>query len=335
MNKCLLCKEKDANKTGSHIIPSFLMKRINGDGKRDHEVGFVIKNGVSYPYFGRDIYEDKRRTITDNEELLYSRDNYDVKDYILCNSCEDFFSSLESKYAPSLNLNFSADSNTINTKVSSSNALLFWCSIIWRISVTEHFGCRLRQDLEERVRLSLVNNSIEKLNVHYALFRCKDYSKTSKIGTLACMDIKDNNVLLLVDDFMLVMIFDLNEEEREVDFGEMKLKLRRNSLNNGEINEEISPIPNNIFTCIIQSFIVMVIRNMPIPENFKEMHKRIFREQIPENVLNDIFNMMQETGKLGDKYTIKHYSWCYKEVLKKHGLIVENEDNTYTIIKTQ
>lgn len=44
MNKCLLCKQNIADKTGSHIIPSFLMKRINGNGMRDHEIGFVIKN---------------------------------------------------------------------------------------------------------------------------------------------------------------------------------------------------------------------------------------------------------------------------------------------------
>lgn len=335
MNKCFLCKEIDANQTGSHIIPSFLMKRINGDGKRDHEVGFVIKNGVSYPYFGRDIYEDKRRTITDNEELLYSRDNYDVKDYILCKSCEKFFSSLESKYAPSLNLDFSTSSNTINTKVSPSEAFLFWCSLIWRASVTEHLGCRLRQDLEERLRLALVNNSIKELNVHYALFRCKDYSKTSELGTVVCMDTNDNCILLFVDDFMLAMIFDLNEEEREVDFGGIKLKLKRNSLNNGEKDEEISPIPHNVFTQLMHSLIIMVIRSISLPEKFIKIHKKIFGDQIPNDVLNDIFNIMQDTGKLGDKYTIEHYSLCYKEALMKHGLIVENEDNTYTIIKTR
>ena len=43
MSKCLLCRQREADKTGSHIIPSFLMKRINGDGKRDHEIGFKIK----------------------------------------------------------------------------------------------------------------------------------------------------------------------------------------------------------------------------------------------------------------------------------------------------
>jgi hypothetical protein len=48
MDKCLLCKKKEANKTGSHIIPSFLMKRINGGRVRDHEVGFVISvSGVT------------------------------------------------------------------------------------------------------------------------------------------------------------------------------------------------------------------------------------------------------------------------------------------------
>lgn len=335
MNKCLLCKENDANQTGSHIIPSFLMKRINGDGKRDHEVGFVIKNGIANPYFGRDIYEDKRRSITDNEELLYSRDNYDVKDYILCKSCEDFFGSLENKYAPSLNLSFSTSSNTVNTKVSSSDALLFWCSLIWRVSVTEHLGCRLRQNLEERLRLALINRSIEGLKVHYALFRCKDYSKTSDFGTFVCMDTKDNSVLIFVDDFMLVMIFDLNEEEHEVELLEIKLKLKRDKLNNGEKHEEIAPIPNNVFTQLIRSFIRMVIRDMQIPEKFNKMHEEIFSNQIPSEVLYDIFNIMQETRKLGDKYTVEHYSWCYIEALKKHRLIVENEDGTYTIIKTK
>ena len=107
MSKCLLCRQREADKTGSHIIPSFLMKRINGEGKRDHEIGFKIKQGIVDTYFGRDIYEEKRKDITDNEEKIYSRENYDVIDHIFCKDCEDFFASLESKYAPSLNLHFS------------------------------------------------------------------------------------------------------------------------------------------------------------------------------------------------------------------------------------
>lgn len=90
--KCLLCQCCDANKTGSHIVPSFLMKRINGDGKRDHEVGFKIMNGIVESYFGRDVYEDQRRAITDQEEKIESRENHDVRDYIFCNDCETLMS---------------------------------------------------------------------------------------------------------------------------------------------------------------------------------------------------------------------------------------------------
>lgn len=53
---------------------------------------------------------------------------------------------------------------------------------------------------------------------------------------------------------------------------------------------------------------------------------------MPDDILNEILNMMQNTGKSGDKYTIEHYAWCYKEVLIKHGLIQENKDNTFSII---
>lgn len=90
MSKCLLCQQREADKTGSHIIPSFLMKRVNGNGKRDHEIGFKIIHGIVDTYFGRDVYEEKRKDITDNEEKFYSRENYDVVDHILCKDCEVF-----------------------------------------------------------------------------------------------------------------------------------------------------------------------------------------------------------------------------------------------------
>lgn len=36
MEKCNLCKENDADKKGSHIVPHFLLKRIeNIEGKLD------------------------------------------------------------------------------------------------------------------------------------------------------------------------------------------------------------------------------------------------------------------------------------------------------------
>ncbi len=333
MNKCLLCQQNEADKTGSHIIPSFLMKRINGEGQRDHEIGFEIKDGIVDTYFGRDIYEEQRKSITDNEEKLYSRENYDVRDYVFCKSCENYFSSLESKYAQSLGLNFSEKENTKNNKVSPAEALLFWCSLIWRASVTGHLGSRLSPDLEERLRTALINNNIDGLNVHYALFRCKDYSKISGHGTSVCMDVIDNNILLFVDEFMLAMIFDMADEEHEFESFEIDLKLKKSSLNDGVRQEEISPIPSEIFSHLMSSIIRVFIKSMGIPEKFNKMHKTIFRTEKPTNILNEILDMMQNTRKIGDKYTIEHYAWCYKEVLKRYGLIIDNNDNTFTIVQ--
>ncbi len=329
MNNCLLCQQNEANKTGSHIIPSFLMKRINGEGLRDHEIGFKIKDGIVDTYFGRDIYEEQRKSITDNEEKLYSRENYDICDYVFCKSCENYFSSLESKYAQSLGLHFSEKGNTKNNKVSPAEALLFWCSLIWRASVTGHLGSRLSPELEERLRTALINNNTYGLNVHYALFRCKDYSKNSGHGTSVCMDVIDNNVLLFVDEFMLAMVFDMADEEQGFESFEIGLTLKRTSLNDGTKQEEISPIPPKIFSHLMSSIIRVLVKSMHIPPKFVELHKTLFGAELPNNILCDILELMQNTGKAGDKYTVNHYAWCYKEVLKKHGLIIEIGDKMF------
>lgn len=333
-NRCLLCKYREADKTGSHIIPSFLMKRINGDGQRDHEVGFKMKNGVVDTCFGRDIYEDKRREITDEEDKLESRDNLDVSDYLFCTECEKFFGQLESAYAQSLSLGYSKDKTTVNNKLSSLDALLFWCSIIWRVSVTGHLGQRLNPEYEERLRIALATNNTDDLNVKYALFKCKDYGKIDGRGTSLCMDVNDKTVLLVVDDFMLVMVFDIGAGQQEVKLMDIGVSLRPDSLNNGVKSEEISPMPVTIFDAVMKSVMCVAVRSMQLSDKFERLHDVLFGGVLPRELLNDILDLMQSHPcKLGDRYTVKHYACCYKEVLKKHGYIRENEDNTFTVIR--
>ena len=334
MNKeCLLCKHHNADKTGSHIIPSFFMKRINGDGKRDHEIGFAIKNGLVDSYFGRDVYEDQRRAITDQEEKMESRENYDVRDFIFCSDCEKYFSTLESAYAPSLLLNYTDGKNTVNNKVPSSVALLFWCSLVWRASVTGHLGHRLHPAYEERLRLALSINSIEDINVKYALFRCKDYRKVSGKGTAVCMDVKDNTVLMIVDDYMLIMVFNITGEQHEDVLMDIGLKLVPNKLNDGIKPEEIAPFPVDIFNLIMASVIRIAVKSMNLPNRFSGLHNALFGKSLPDDILNDILKLMQSHKcKLGDRYTIKNYAWCYKEVLKNRGYILENGDGTLSLL---
>jgi hypothetical protein len=56
MKNCLICNKIPANKTGSHIIPHFLLKRIDneeGSKKRDKEMGFLLSEFNPTSYFGR------------------------------------------------------------------------------------------------------------------------------------------------------------------------------------------------------------------------------------------------------------------------------------------
>ena len=333
--KCLLCKDKLANKTGSHIVPCFIMKRINGHGQRDHEVGFVIKSGVVDTYFGREIYEEKRREITDSEEKMESRDNDDVRDYIFCDECETYFSRLESEYSSSLSLNFTAGQNTINNKVTAQTALLFWCSIVWRVSATNHLGQRLNPELEERLRVALESNSINGLNIKYALYRCKDYGKSYERATYLCMDTKDKSVLLVVDEFMLLMVFDMNEVGSEVRLLDVNFNLIRDAMNDGTRVEEISPMPFEYFECLIGNIQCIAVRQLNLVDGFRGLHRFISGRELPDKMLNEMLSAVQtHQCKLGDRYTSEHYALCYKEVMMKYGYLCEDKNGMLFLLKT-
>ena len=212
--KCLLCKRERANKTGSHIVPSFLMKRINShDGclQRDHEVGFEIHSSGVKTYFGRSIYREVREEYTDDQSMMESRFNPDMLDHILCSDCESWFSQLESSYAKSIDLKGKPDSLITNYKSSGLDAMLFWCSILWRCSVTCHLGNSLHADFEKKLRRVLLKRSIDGTNLQYALFRCFDYSKRYPGATVAIMESKKDTAILMIDEYLLIMynlIFD-------------------------------------------------------------------------------------------------------------------------------
>lgn len=332
--KCLLCQNRTADKTGSHIVPSFIMKRINGEGQRDHEVGFAIKGSVVEPYFGRDIYEDKRREITDHKDKMESRVNYDVQDYIFCSECEKYFSKLESAYAPSMQLKFGEKQNTVNKKLTPTDALLFWCSIVWRVSATVHLGLKLSNELEERLRIALATNNTDSLNVKYALFRCKDFGKIDGKGTVACMDVRDKTILLIADDYMLVMVFDIGAGGHKAKLMDMVFNLKPESLNDGSKYEEIAPMPEHVFDMATHSMLHVAARSMHLPDGFAALHRVLTGDDLPDGLLTEMLKVMQSHScKLGDRYTPEHYAMCYKEVMMKHGYIRDNGDKTFTFIR--
>lgn len=321
--KCLLCKHEQANKKGSHVVPSFLMKRINSHGgclQRDHEVGFEIRSSEVKTYFGRSIYRDVREEYTDDQSMMESRFNPDMLDHVFCSGCESLFSKLESSYANSIDLKNEPDSLIINNKASGFDAMLFWCSILWRCSVTHHFGNSLHPDFEKKLRRVLLKKSIEGTNLQYALFRCFDYSKRYPGATVAIMESKKDTAILMIDEYLLIMYNGNPAAKKKSTFLGGRAQFTPSQevvFNNGIDKERISCMPEEVFDQILLSICFYAASQMNIRGKFNRLHSRLFGVPAPPEIIEEIIDEMRK-AKLADIYTIPNYAASFKTVIDRH-----------------
>jgi len=159
MNKCKLCEHNEANQTGSHIIPHFLIKSMVNEGgskKRDKEVSFGINSIDADVFFGRSVTIDKieetmGKPLTDDE--IEGQSNHFTIDNMLCDSCEKKLAIVESYYSL----------NSENGKVDAKVSTIFWYSILWRISASKCSGLTMKNKDEKKIRKLL--NSTLTLNI--------------------------------------------------------------------------------------------------------------------------------------------------------------------------
>lgn len=317
MGKCLLCQEREATKKGSHIIPSFLMKRINsiyGCNKRDHELGFSIGLGTVKSYFGRDVYEDVRRKFTDDESKIDDRTNLDIIDNVFCPECEKLFSKYENKYSQTYNLSFDKEL-VANTCVSGVEATLFWYGVVWRLSATGHSNVRLKPEFEEKLRRIVFSEDISGSDSYYALFHCKDYRKSNSTFTL--FDCKEDIAMLIVDEFIMVLFNNVDAALSDQFLWGMNFQCDVSKLNNGIRDEHIGLLPYELFKYINDSILRQLVNRIDFRGNFNAMHLTLFGHDMPETIFQDI---MEEIGKakLADRYTINNYALAMKTVIQAH-----------------
>lgn len=164
MDKCKLCLVNDADKKGSHIVPHFLMKRIdnNNSKTREKELGFNIGKLETKSYFGRGLSVEKLEEVYGevNDELIENNNIDLVVDYYFCKSCEDNLAKIESEYSKSINVFSEFEKNYESTKIKSIG-FLFWTSIIWRLSIKENSGFKLKIKEENRLRRILNNYFVD------------------------------------------------------------------------------------------------------------------------------------------------------------------------------
>jgi hypothetical protein len=162
MEKCKLCKVNDADKTGSHIVPAFILKTLF---ERNKEFVFSIGSKNVSNHIGRELTPEKiedymGRQLTD-EEIEKNNIPF-IVDYIFCDSCEKRLGHLETIYSADVHQKidgYKIESNQI-ISIENSSALisLFWYSVIWRLSVCNNTVFKLKAPDEGKLRIYLDNN---------------------------------------------------------------------------------------------------------------------------------------------------------------------------------
>lgn len=317
MEKCLLCQEREATKKGSHIIPSFFMKRINsidGCNLRDHELGFSIGLGTVETYFGRDVYEDRRRNYTDNERRIEDRTNLDTMDNVFCPECEKLFSKYENKYSQTYNLPFEKEL-VENTKISGRDSALFWYGVVWRISATNQFGVKLNPVFEEKLRQIVFSEDIIGKDIFYSLFYCKDYRKN--YPTFALFDSAGDVALLIVDEFMIVLFNGEEATQSEEELWGMNFKCDSGNLNIGKTVEKIGLLPIQFNKTINDSILCQVVKRTDFRGKFNALHNKLFGYDMPDTVFQEVITEVDK-AKIADRYTCENYAHAMKNVIKAH-----------------
>lgn len=170
MNNCLLCKQKSADQTGSHILTYSLIKSaINQVGKneRGKELTFGIssKDFLSL-YFGERVLPEKleetlKRDVTDED--IEKNENPFTIDNIVCTECEKRFTTIENCFLNKVQNKLNdgtiavqenkkyAKHVILDEELSLVTRLNFYIQI-WRASVSNYEEFRLDLNTEEKLR---------------------------------------------------------------------------------------------------------------------------------------------------------------------------------------
>lgn len=342
-NKCRLCNKKDAIKKGSHIVPHFLLKRIeNIEGKqqRDSELSFTIGKMGASSSFGRSIQPEKLAEIygeISDEDIAKNRHQLVVDNYF-CPDCENRFSLIESEYSKTI---YKKNTDIYESGVSSILGILFWGSVVWRMSNHGKSGARLTTEQEESLRNiidkylprhnikeieTLKTENLEDISkVSYKLIRFNDCDKNDSKFLFADPEF-DKSFVLLIDEYALALSFNDDytdfEKSHKLGLENIFANVEKNGVRG---KERIVPLPKSAYTCIQAKIVHIAIEQYLAyaVDVCNVIYKEIggMDETMPQAIKQEIIEKLINTEpKLGRKYTKEHLLQTILEVLKTHTL---------------
>jgi hypothetical protein len=341
MEVCRLCKTQEATKKGSHLVPHFLIKRVdNVDGKlgRDYELGFAIGEFDTESYFGRAVSPEKLEEIfgeLTEEEIEASKPRL-VVDYYFCPHCEERLSKIESEYSKALQV--SNEKNEYVSGVSSAVGLLLWASVFWRLSIHQQSGTYLSDKENETLRKFLdrfILTDISKIvqamkdagedvnQMSYKLIRCASFSKDN-VTHMSWHPTFRKVYSLLIDEFVVSLTVTDNYSEYEKnDFLDLNDEIALCPKNTNITQERVRPISTDKMKAANANLVKEVAsqRNKRLNELWDELHVAIGGKgpTMPEVIKQKIHvEMNSEEKKMGRKHNRKEIEACTIRVVMKY-----------------
>lgn len=341
MIKCKLCNAKTADKKGSHIVPHFLLKRIeNIDGRteRDYEIGYEIEGLKSSSHFGRSLLPERLVETYGELSVVDIANNQHplVVDNFFCSECEDRLARIESEYSKTIK---NIGKTDYESGVNVSTGILFWGSVLWRLSVHLESGVKLPTEQNELLREILdlfLPEKDDKLNeeliaesglmnsVNYRLLRCINCEKDDPKWLLFHPEFY-NSLCLFIDEFVLAFSFNGQYDEFEANncFGINELMLNAPINHIGE-NETVKPFDRAIFK-ELSANIVDKVKNVYVEgldEFFDVLHAAAGGEgdKMPIKIKQEIFTeITSDEKKIGRRYTQEEIVNSTYKVMKKYA----------------
>jgi len=332
---------QEAKKKGSHIVPHFLLKRvenIKGKSARDFELGFAIGEFDTESYFGRSVPPENLEEVFGeiNDEEIQANKHPLVVDYFFCASCEERFSKVESEYAKTIEI--FAD-GVYESGVNGAVGTLFWASVIWRMSINKKSGVFLSDDENEILRQLLdkflthdcgmidkqgMSEDMVAKNISYKLIRCHSFSHENTTYLICHPDFR-KVYSILIDEFILCFSIDGKYDEFvDRDFFGLKSEIVICVENNAQTNEKIHSLIKNKFQLVLQNLVKRVSqeRRIKLDEFWDSLHVELggVGKTMPDSIKKEIMDeLTSNEKKLGRKHNLREIQQCTFKVLSKYG----------------
>lgn len=335
-DNCILCLENLADKKGSHIVPHFLLKRfenVNEKNERDYELGFEISGLTNKFHFGRNVpienLEEILGDVTDDD--IQKNKHPLIADYIFCNYCEERLAKIENEYAKSIRIE---RTKKTQPRCSSELGLLFWGSILWRISINNKNGIRLTSNQNETIRRILNRTlNINILDVDFG--GMKDYKDVAKISykLLRCPNFDERETLFVIHtdfrspysmavaDYVVFFSFNSNYNDfLEKDFFGIQQEVFNAEANRVGKQESLCELENSIYERFRDSSLERKAKDYiaKVHNILDKIHINLGGQgkKMPEHLKYQIIEKLNhEEKKLGRKYGLDSLQQITVEVL--------------------